>query len=247
MGVIEEEVQLPEDSPTTNQTTEEVAQDQDQEASETDLRGTETAESNKGANQRIRELNNKAKAAEQRAIQAEERAQSLSERLAEINEPIGFQGHTPQYSPQYQPGEEITQERLQADVTQAANAIVELRIKQNNAINRINNEAMDVVRKYPQLDPDSDSFDKELSESITEATEAHIRQQPYSASPKKFVEKMMKPYLRAVDNEVGKVTENIAKQVSETALRPTSVRKPEKSASEKSVAELEQELGIVNS
>jgi hypothetical protein len=57
----------------------------------------------------------------------------------------------------------------------------------------------------------------------------------------------MKPYKAAITREVGQATENIAKQVSETALRPTSVRKPEKAAGDKTLAELEQELGIVNS
>jgi hypothetical protein len=55
----------------------------------------------------------------------------------------------------------------------------------------------------------------------------------------------MKPYLRAVNKEVGQATENIAKQVSESALRPTSIRKEEKATADKTVEELEQELGVV--
>jgi len=101
------------------------------------------------------------------------------------------------------------------------------------------------VRTYSQLDPDSDNFDQELSDVITEATEAYVKANPYTASVKKFVAKLMKPYKGAVEKEVGQASEQIAKQASQAALRPTSVRKPEKSAAEKSIAELEDELGLV--
>lgn len=249
-GVIEEEVQLPAESPTTNETTEEVPQSTEQEASDTDFADTQTAESNKGANQRIRELN-------QRAKQAEQRAKSLEEKIAELTAPVGvpnFQQEV-QFNPQepiVAPGEDIDvnelNRRIQAreqNLLKQADARSELRQRQTEAIARHNSESKAAIQKYPQLNPDSDSFDPELSESITEATENLIKSNPYSASVEKFVDKLMKPYSRAVAKEVGKVTENVAKQVSETALRPTSIRKQEKPATEKSIAELEQELGIV--
>ena len=55
----------------------------------------------------------------------------------------------------------------------------------------------------------------------------------------------MKPYNRAVAKEVGKVTENIAKQVSETALRPTQIATSEKKFEELSIKEMEKQLGVV--
>lgn len=234
------EIVLPEEPSTLKQTTEDESQDAETEASDTKVLETETAESNKGANQRIRELNQQKKA-------AEARAQSLAEKLAELTEPIGLPNQQIQYTPQIEPGTEITPEQYQGDVAKNATALVDLKIAQNNATNRIRNESLDVVRKYPQLDPESDSFDRELSDAVTEATEAHVRNAPYTASVNKFVDRLMKPYLGAAAKEVGKVTENIAKQVSETALRPTSVRQPEKSATEKSMAELERDLGVVQS
>lgn len=239
-GVKEEEVKLPEESPATEQTTEEVKEPEAEVATEEQGTKTETEESNKGANQRIRELN-------QRAKDAEAKAQSLAERLAEISEPIGSQEQNVPSYPQYNEGEEISPERYQGDVNKTAAALVDIRIKQNNAINRIQNESLDAVRKYSQLDPENDNFDKELSDTVTEATEAYVRNNPYSASVGKFVDRLMKPYLGSVAKEVGKQTENIAKNVSDAALRPTSIRKGEKPASEKSIAELEQELGIVQS
>jgi len=191
----------------------------------------------KGYEARVRELNAKAKS-------AEEKAKSLEEQLAELTSPVG-QAPQVQYQPQVQPGQELTTEQYKQDVLQTAQGVVDLQIKQNNALNRINTEAGEVIRKYPQLDPESDSFNRELSDSITAATKAHVRADPYTASPKKFVEQMMKPYLRAVTKEIGKETENIAKQVSETAVRPTSAQPTEKSFKELSIKEMEKKLGMV--
>ena len=224
------------------QATEEVSVPEAEVATEAEGTQTETeSESSKGAAARIRELNSKAKA-------AEERAQSLEERLAELTGSVEPQGYTPQFNPQESivaPGEEIDAREFETRVLARANAQAEIRIKQSESINRINNEANEVLRKYPELDPQSDSFNRELSDAVTEATEAYVRANPYTASVKKFAEKLMKPYQGAVAKEVGQASENIAKQVSQAAIRPTSVRKTEKSADEKSVEELERDLGIV--
>ena len=210
---------------------------------------TETTEK-KGYQARIQELNSKAKA-------AEEKAQSLEQKLAELTNPVGFQGNIPQFSPQepvVAEGEEISVAELNrriaqrdARLLQQANASTQLQLKQSEAINRINREANEVMGIFPELNPDSDEYNHELSETVSEATEAYIKSNPYSASVKTFVSKLMKPYRGAVTREVGKATENIAKQVSQAALGPTSVRKAEKTAAEKSIAELEAELGIVYS
>lgn len=194
----------------------------------------------KGANARIRELNAKAK-------RAEEKASSLEQRLAELTgsgEPKA-PSETP-YTPQIEPGGEYSPDQFKQEVIKTADALVNLRVKQAEAIQRINTEATQVLRDYPELDPDSDSFDRELSESVTEAVEAHVKANPYSASVRKFADKLMKPYRRAVTKEVGKATETIAKQVSEAATRPTSVTaKGGKSAKDMTIEELEKELGVV--
>ena len=218
-------------------TTEEVLETQEEATAEPSVEETETEEApKKGANQRIRELNEKAK-------QAEAKAQSLADRLADLTGSVEPQ----QYTPQVQPGEEISPEQYQSDVLRAADGLVTLRIKQSEAVNRINNEANEVLRSYPELDPDSDSFDKELSDTVTEAVEAQVRVTPYTASIKKYVDRLMKPYKRAVTKEVGKETENIARQVSQSALRPTAVRQVEKKIEDMSIAELEAEIGVVPS
>jgi hypothetical protein len=202
----------------------------------------------KGAESRIRELNSARKQAEQKAERSEEKAKSLEDQLAELT------GRDTSYDPQISgrqqqptiaPGSEVTLEQYEQDVMSKAQSIVDIQIKQNNAVNRINTEAQEVLRDYPELDPDNETYDKELSESITEATLAYVKSNPYSASPKQFVTRLMKPYKRSVDKEVGKASENLARQVSQAAQRPTSIStKGKKDYSEMSTKELEETLGI---
>lgn len=239
-----EEQTIPTESPAVEeQVAEDVSTQETQvestEETETEGEQTETTVApKKGYQARVQELANKAKA-------AEERAQSLEERIAELTGSVEPQVEDQPYVPQVEPGGEVSPEQYRNDVARTADAIVTLKLKQNEAIQKINSESTQSMKKYPELDPDSDNFNKELSESITEAVEAHVKASPYTASVAKFVDRLMKPYKGAVATEVGKATVNIAKQVTESALRPTSVHKQEKSASEKSIAELEQELGII--
>jgi hypothetical protein len=205
-------------------------------------------ESKKGFSNRVRELNARAK-------EAEEKAKSLAEKLAEMTGPNTDGGYEQPFiddSPLVQPGEEIDAVELdrrlrqrEARILQRADSLVQLRSKQQEAIGRINKEADEVMKLYPELDPDNENFNQELSDAITEATEAFVLKNPYSASVKSFVGKMMRPYKGAVSRGVGEAAENIAKQVSATALRPTAIRRQEKPAAEKSIAELEAELGVV--
>jgi hypothetical protein len=200
---------------------------------------TETVETpKKGAQSRIRELNSEKK-------RAEDRANSLEAKLAELTGSVDPQVPQAQFNPQIEPGGEYSPDQYKQDVLKTAEGMVNLKIKQSEAVSRIRNESNQAVTKFPELDPESDSFNRELSDSITEATEAYVRANPYTASPLKFVEKMMKPYQRAVTKEVGKERENIAKQVSQSATRPTSVSTAGgKSDQDKSISELEKELGI---
>ena len=126
-----------------------------------------------------------------------------------------------------------------------ADQLAQIRLAQEKALERINQESQEVVKKYPQLDPDNkDAFDKELSESIAEATFAYVRNNP-TGSVKKFVEKLMKPYQRSVTKKVGEQQEALAKQAAESAVKPTPSPKGEKAFSELSLKEMEERLGKV--
>lgn len=238
----QEVVEPTQEAPSADETkpTEEVETTEPETTVEGTEESTETVETpKKGAQSRIRELNAKAKS-------AEEKAHSLEQKLAELTG-MGVETPNSAYVPKFE-GSEIDPEVYRQEVVKSAVSAAQLVAKQSEAVNRINNEATQIIRQYPQLDPDSDQFDKELSDSVTEATIAHVQSSPYSASPKKFVERMMKPFTRAVTKEVGKATENIAKQVSQAATRPTSVSTAGgKSNQDKSIKELEAELGIVQS
>lgn len=214
------------------QTTEETPEAETEEASKEEAEAEETVkeEPKKGASTRIRELSGEVK--------------SLKQRLGEVTGRIGAIP-TQQYQPQVDLDSEVTPEQYRQHVLQQADSIVQLRMKQSETMNRIENESSDVMRKYPQLDPENESFDEELSGTITDAIEAQVKLNPYSTSVKSIADKLMKPFNRAVDNGVAQEKETIARQVSETALRPTNVRKQEKSASEKSIADLEAELGVL--
>jgi hypothetical protein len=220
---------------------EEVSEEKVEATAETQPKETETVESpKKGAEARIRELS-----AEKNQAKAE--VKSLSDKLAELTGSVEPQVPQAPYNPQVEPGQELTQEQYKQDVLKTADSMVNLRLKQSEAITRINKESDEAVRSYPQLDPHSPDFDEELSNTVTEATEAIVKANPYTASVKKFVDKLMKPYQRSVTKEIGKETENIARQVSESALRPTSIQKTEKKFEELSIEEMEKQLGIVQS
>jgi len=243
----EGEIEVPEAS-------EEVPEPETEPAGEEKGTEAKTGESSKkkGENQRIRQL-------VKEKNQAKAEAQSLAEKVAALTAPIEPQAE--QYQPQTQPqpdepivkpGEEIDAIELdkrlkdrEAKIIQRADAIATLRGRQQDAMTRHNNEAIDVIKTYPELDPDDDNFDSELSDSVTASVEAHIRANPYQASVKEVVAKLMRPYKRAVAKEAGKVTENIAKQASETALRPTSVKSSDKKFEELSLEEMEEKLGTV--
>ena len=238
-------------TPVPGKPAEEVSEPKGKEA-ETEEKVSEVSEEEakkKGYSQRVRELVKERE--EEKA-----KVKSLAEKLAELTsseEPKAYQPTSAlQEEPIARPGEELDaselERRLQAReqrILQKADALSTLRAKQSDVVNRINSEANEAIKAHPQLDPDSDSFDRELSETVTEAVEAHVRANPYKSSVKKFVGRLMKPYERAIAKEVGQETENIAKQVSGAALRPTSIKPKEKPANDKTIEELEEELGVI--
>lgn len=251
------EPELSEVSPTEEQPEEvaEVIEEADStEEVETVTEAEETGgESKKGYTQRVREVVNERNEARREIESLKEKI----EQLTGLNQPmvgqIPYQQQAQDDSPIVAPGEEI--DGLELDrrlrmreqrLLQRVETMAELKSKQTEAINRINNETVEVLKNFPELDPESDDFNKDLSDSITEATEAYVKSNPYGASVKSFVSKLMKPYKGAVSKEVGRQTEVIAKQASQASLKPTSVKQGEKDASEKSIAELEAELGVVN-
>jgi hypothetical protein len=191
----------------------------------------------KGAEARIRELNAKAKA-------EKERADSLAQKLENFTREVVPQGPQAPYQSQVEPGTEVTPEQYKSDVMRTADALVQLRLNQQKVVDNINSEANKAIKEYPELDPDSDQFNKELNDTVTEATLALVRSNP-TASVKKFVDRLMKPYKKSLTKEVAEETETITKQVAAQSLRPTPMVKSNKNDREKTIEELERELGVV--
>lgn len=199
-------------------------------------------ESKKGYSARVQELANAKKLAEQKAA-------SLEQKLAELTGQVG-QGGVPPFQPPRQeivkPGEELTAEELNARLEEREQRFFqmqELRLQQERALNRINQEAADVVRRYEQLNPDSDNFNPELSEWVTDTVTEVVKVNP-NVSVKKIVTGLMKPYQSQITKEVAATTENIAKQVSEAAIRPSQTKTVEKKFEDKTIEEMEAELGF---
>lgn len=203
----------------------------------------------KGAESRIRELNSQVK---------QERAEkeSLARQIQELTGSVEPQGYKPDngYNPNQPlvaPGEEVTIEELNARqakrdqwLLQQADNMARFREQQRETINRINNESSQAEKAYPQLNPDSDAYDEELSNSIAEASLAFVKSNP-AGSLTKFVDGLMKPYMRSLDRSVASQQTEITKQAFQTAMRPNNVPSTEKKVEDMDIKELEKKLGVV--
>lgn len=193
----------------------------------------------KGAQSRIRELNAEAKA-------AKAETESLKKKIAELTTVSQPQQTWEQLSQPLQTDDngQVDAAEFEKNLLAKASAIAELKLAQQQHIARVNSEAEKVMEKYSVLDPDSDGYDPELSESVTAAALAYVQANP-TQSLKKFVDGLMKPYTRSISKQVGGMQEQLTKQVAETALRPSSAPKSEKNIAEMSMKEMEEKLGLV--
>lgn len=203
-------------------------------------------EPKKGYTARVSEAVNRAK-------NAEAEAASLRARLAELTQRGSGGGYnTPPYKPLeplVNPGEEVTLEELnrrQAEreqklLSQAAQ-IGNLQAQQALTLERINREAKELTRKYDVLDPNSDHFDRDLSDSVTEAAEAYVRANP-TKSLEEFVDKQMRLFKRAERKQAKAEKAEVSKQQSQTAVRPTTTKPEDKKFEDLSIAEMEAKLG----
>jgi hypothetical protein len=173
-----------------------------------------------------------------------EEKESLARQVEELTAQLSSQPQSVNSSlPTIEPGAEVTQDQYKRDIVQTAQSIAQIEIQKERILDRINKEANESIADHPELNPKSEVFDKELSDTITESVRAQIQVNP-TASVKKLVNNLMKPYRRAVDKKVAEETATVAKQVVETALRPSQVKSVEKPFSDLSVEEMEKRLPI---
>lgn len=193
------------------------------------VEGAPRENNRKTADSRIRELVAEKKEAEARA----ERAESMADQVKKMMAPQD----PPPYVPQSQEGDEVTVD----EVMRRADSLVQIRLAQQNNMFRIINEVEEASKSHPELNPESDSFNEDLSNSISQATQAYIKANP-TAPVKEFVNSLMKPYKRAVEKEASGRADVISKQASQQATRPTQVREQERPFSELSIEEMEKRL-----
>jgi DNA repair exonuclease SbcCD nuclease subunit len=120
--------------------------------------------------------------------------------------------------------------------------MIDFKARQVAAIERINRETEQVVNTFPELDPDSDKFDPDLSDTIYDAVEAKIKSDP-TASVKQFVNKQMKLYKREASREEQQERQAITKQASESAIRPTQTKSADTKFEDLSIDEMRSRLG----
>lgn len=210
------------ESPTEDQTTE----------AETEVSTPTPAVPKKGAQSRIREL-----AGENR---------SLKDRIAELTSPVGLGSPQLPYTPQNQPvtseDGSIDAQEFKRQVLTEAHQLVNFETQRVAMVERINRETAEVVQKFPELDPESDHFDKELSDAIYEAVEAKVKSDP-TASVKEFATKQMKLYKREASREEAQTSAVISKQAAQSAIRPTQNKPVDTKFEDLSVAEMRARLG----
>lgn len=246
-----ESVSTPEEAPTTETNTPGTSVEPDEptgdvpeeKSEETDSPEPEKA-SKKSAQGRIKQLNNELKEERKKRSAIEEQIESIMKEnetnpFSPLNAPSPNQGRLAQ------PNEkgEITYEDYQRDVRDNAKAAVQAVLSQQ----QLKQEALDVVRENPELDPNSDSFDPELSEAITEAVAAKHRLSS-NFSVKETVNKLLKPYKRAAEKAIDSQKRDLVSQVASGGIRPGSSPSPEadkKGFDDLSLEEMEAKLGKV--
>jgi len=180
---------------------------------------------------------------------------SLKDKIAELTNPIGSTAQQVPYTqpqeskPLVGPGEEIDGDELEKRMQsreqrmmQQANQLVDFKTRQASVISRINQETVEVVGKFKELDPESDSFDEELSDAIYESVEAKVKSDP-TASVKQFVTKQMKLYKREATREKAGESAEISKQSAQSAIKPSQNKPADTKFADKTIEEMRSELG----
>lgn len=150
------------------------------------------------------------------------------------------------------PGEELTVEEYKKRLQQAeergasrAQSLVQLEMARQRRLDQIDRDIHKVEDDFPQLNPDSDDYDPDLSKAVTKALKQMVNND-INTDVYKEVEGFMKPYQRARKSISAEEKKEAAKQIAESASRPSSPSVP-KSGQEgkKTWKDIEKEVGIV--
>lgn len=212
----------------------------------------------RSAQGRIRKLVQERNRAEQERSNLQEQLRQMTDRYRYVPESTGgFPQEQVQEPSGIQAGQEYTIDEINERLNQAqqrgeqtalrhADNLVRIRLAQQENLNRIDREARESIDKYEVLNPKSEHYDPDLSDIVTRATRDALSANP-QLSVKKYVERLIKPYLKGVTRAQAEATESAARQVSEQASRPTPAvgENREKDANKMSWQEIEKKVGIV--
>jgi len=212
----------------------------------------------RSAQGRIRKLVQERNRAEQERSNLQEQLRQMTDRRRYGSESIeGLPQQQVQIPPEIQAGQEYTVDEINEHLNRArqigeqnalrqADSLVKIRLAQQENLNRIDHEARESMTKYEALNPKSEHYDPDLSDIVTRATRDALKVNTH-LSVKKYVDMLMKPYLKGVTKAQADATETAARQVSEQANRPTPAvgQNGEKSIEEMSLEEIEKKVGVV--
>lgn len=196
----------------------------------------------------------------ERPSRLERRFSKMSQKirsLAEENQNLQGQQYgqpasqAPPYAPPYQPGQEVTYDQYQTDMVNTVAAIAQLEAQKlrqefvaKERAENFDRDVMSIEQRYPQLNEDSPEYDPKLSEKIATMYEKLATKSP-DIRLREIADDIMDVAARQSAKSTAKVTKKIAQQAAETAIQPDTGNKPvQKTAKEKSLDELEAELGF---
>lgn len=152
-----------------------------------------------------------------------------------------------------QPGQELTVEQMKEMLSKAeqrgesrAAGLVDMKFAQREALDKVRKGSRKALKEFPVLDPNNkEGFNKELSDAITGVISDKVRSN-INTDVFTEVQKLMKPYEKAIQQASAREKETMAKQIAETASRPSSKDAPKQAQDRpKTWQDIENEVGVV--
>jgi len=230
------------DTQTTDQAEESTTTEPSTNETDSETDGVATSDEENGSREEGADVTNLSHRAQKRFQQLSTRVRELESRRGQSQLDDG--PTLPEF--RYKPGQEIRIEDLQRDLVKGAQGIVQLELAKERNIDRIANETIQAETKYPELNPDSKQFNKEVSTRISKVVERELQRNP-RASVIEIVEDLMalRDEGRRQGTQAG--VSNTLKGMSKTAVTPTGSSAGNKKAfKDLSLAEMEKRLGYAN-
>ena len=215
----------PEETETPSEEKESKPETPETEEGEEEFSEEELARFKEKAQKRIRKLASKAKEVEKLRKELEDlKTQFELLRSGEPTFPVGQE--VSEGLPWETPSEprEVTEEEYQKEVAQTAQKIVQAELARQRRLDRLEQDIKAVEEKYPELNPDSEEFDKELCDSIANWFKGLARSNP-DLRLASFVDELMSLRAKGAEREKSKISAKIAKQAAEQAVSPTGAPK----------------------